>query len=123
MIRRTSLPPSPRTAAPRPPKRGNLLFTIISAENLSKRDKFVAPDLFATLSQFGKKLFTTPTIKKTLSPVWEATYELLDVSEGSSVVISVFNEKRLPAMLDPDCFLGECTVPVHLSYPCKIITT
>ncbi|KAM0752596.1 C2-domain-containing protein [Meredithblackwellia eburnea MCA 4105] len=99
---------------PVPPEKGNIRLTIIGAESISKRDKFMLPDMFATVNYKGEKLYTTHTVKKSLSPAWEETFDISGVHEGSMLTIQIFNEKRLPAMLDPDCFLGETTIPVSL---------
>ena len=56
-----------------------------------------------------------------LIKVWEAKFKLVDVPEGASVLVQIFNQKRLPAMLDPDCFLGESVIPIHLEYSCEKI--
>lgn len=53
---------------------------------------------------------------------WEENFVLLNVEEGAVFSVQLFNERRLPAMLDEKCFLGESLIPIRLEYSCKIST-
>ncbi|GME75218.1 unnamed protein product [Ambrosiozyma monospora] len=73
--------------------RSKITVRVIAAEGLFKRDVFRSPDPFAVLTVDGGQTQTTETVKKTVSPHWNQTFEF-NVTENSILIIQIFDQKK-----------------------------
>ncbi|XXH03493.1 hypothetical protein Hte_009898 [Hypoxylon texense] len=80
----------------RPPRRRiyiNLVFVVIAADGLYKRDVFRLPDPFAVATINGEQTKTTTVSKRTLNPYWNENFDFR-ATEDSILAVQVFDQKK-----------------------------
>ncbi|KAJ2473692.1 hypothetical protein GGI02_000666 [Coemansia sp. RSA 2322] len=70
-----------------------LKVTILAADNLYKREMFRQPDPFVVLTVDGAQTQTTKALKRTLSPYWNETFEVV-VKPSSVITAQVFDQRK-----------------------------
>jgi len=53
-----------------------VIWTVVAADGLSKRDVFRLPDPFAVITVDAEQTHTTSVIKKTLNPYWNENFDM-----------------------------------------------
>ncbi|KAJ8482507.1 hypothetical protein ONZ45_g14927 [Pleurotus djamor] len=71
----------------------NIRITLAGASGLAKRDFLGLPDPFAVLTVDGEQTNTTGIIKRSLSPVWNETYQV-SAKPTASISIQVFDHRK-----------------------------
>ncbi|KAJ1979372.1 hypothetical protein H4R34_002850 [Dimargaris verticillata] len=79
--------------------------TVVSADNLAKRDMFKWPDPFAVLTVDGEQTHTTSNARKTLSPVWNQTFTV-HATAHSVIAVQVFDQRKFMYKEQAQGFLG-----------------
>jgi E3 ubiquitin-protein ligase NEDD4 len=54
----------------------DILFAVVAADGLAKRDVFRLPDPFAVITVDSEQTNTTSVIKKTLNPYWNESFDM-----------------------------------------------
>ena len=77
------------------PSKGNLIFVLVKAQNLQKKDIFSKSDPYATISFQGNHQ-STETIKNNNNPEWNHQIELnITDYQNLEIGIEIFNKKKI----------------------------
>ncbi|KAJ3272680.1 hypothetical protein HDV01_005316 [Terramyces sp. JEL0728] len=68
-------------------------LTVVSANGLYKRDVFRLPDPFAVVTIDGEQTHSTGSVKKTLNPYWNETFDL-NVKNTSILTVQIFDQRK-----------------------------
>eukprot|EP01134_Creolimax_fragrantissima_P006842 CFRG6842T1 len=83
---------------------------MVSCSNLAKKYMLHHPDPFAILVVEGNK-YRSPVAKKTFNPTW-ASKHTITTKLSSTLVVSVFDNKRFKSIDSSGAFLGVVAIPV-----------
>ncbi|KAF9241124.1 hypothetical protein BU15DRAFT_87357 [Melanogaster broomeanus] len=70
-----------------------ILYTVLAANSLVKREVFSLPDPFAVISVDGDQTYTTNITKRTLSPAWNQHFDIT-IRPSSAITIQIFDQRR-----------------------------
>ena len=98
-------------------RRSALRVRVISASNLMAMDRGGTSDPYVTVA-VGTQSFTTKTIPKSLSPVWNDTF-FLEATPSDSLIFNVADFDRLSA----DDFLGSLALSLQGVTPIEQVKT
>lgn len=79
-------------------------LSIVAADGLYKRDFFRSPDPFAIINVDGDQTNTTQSVKKTVNPYWNESFDI-NVNQNSIIAVQIFDQRKWKKTKDQG-FLG-----------------